>query len=55
MREAVLPFAWNNDDLLKTVREYREKYKGVSQVLDDHPELLDLVHEDRNRSHPGKQ
>ena len=46
IREAVLPFAWNNDDLPKTVREYREKYKGVSRILDDHPEILELVHQD---------
>ena len=30
IREAVLPLAGNNDDLPKTVREYRQKYKGVS-------------------------
>ena len=54
MREAVLPFAWNNDDrLLKTVREYREKYKGVSRILDDHPEILELVHEDLKRLSSG--
>ena len=46
MREAVLPFVWNNDDLPKTVREYREKYKGVSRILDDHSEILELVHRD---------
>lgn len=49
IREAVLPFAWNNDDLPKTVRQYREKYKGVSRILDEHPELVDLVHEDLKR------
>jgi IS5 family transposase len=51
----VLPFAWNNDDLPKTVREYREKYKGVSQILDDHQELLDLVHEDLKRLSAGNR
>jgi len=50
IREAVLPFAGNNDDhLLKTVREYREKYKGVSRILDDHLEILKLAHEDLKR------
>ena len=44
IREAVLPITWNNDDLPKTVREYREKYKGVSRILDDHPEILILQH-----------
>jgi IS5 family transposase len=54
IREAVLPFAGNNDDrLLKTVREYREKYKGVSQILDDHPEILELAHEDLKRLSSG--
>ena len=46
IREAVLPFAWNNNDLPKTVREYREKYKEVSRILDDHSEILELVHQD---------
>ena len=37
IREAVLPFIGNNDDRLpKTVREYRQKYKGVSQILEAH-------------------
>jgi hypothetical protein len=50
IREAVLPFTGNNDDRLpKTVREYRQKYKGVSQILDAHPEVLDQVHEDLKR------
>jgi transposase, IS5 family len=50
IREAVLPFTGNNDDRLpKTVRQYREKYKGVSQILDAHPEILDQVHEDLKR------
>lgn len=54
IREAVLPFAGNNDDrLLKTVREYREKYKGISRVLDDHPEILELAHEDLKRLSSG--
>jgi hypothetical protein len=49
IREAVLPVTWNNDDLPKTVREYREKYKGVSRILDDQPEILGLVHQDLKR------
>jgi IS5 family transposase len=49
IREAVLPSTWNNNGLPKTVREYREKYKGVSRILDDHPEILELVHEDLKR------
>lgn len=54
IREAVLPFTWNNDDhLLKTVREYREKYKGVSRILDEHPELLEAMHEDLKKLSDG--
>ncbi len=43
--EAVLPFAWNNDRLPKSVLDWREKYKRISRVLDDHAEILDVVHE----------
>ena len=53
IREAVLPLAGNNDDLPKTVREYRQKYKGVSRILDDHPEILEHVHEDLKRLSSG--
>ena len=52
-KEAVLPFAWNNDHLPKTVRQYREKYKGISQVLDENPEILDLVHRDFKKLSQG--
>ena len=44
--EAVLPFVWNNDRVLKHVVDWREKYKRISRVLDAHREILDLVHED---------
>ena len=46
IRETVLPFAWNNDGLPKTVRQYREKYKGISRILDGRAEILALVHQD---------
>jgi IS5 family transposase len=45
-REAVLVFEGNDTGLPKVVREYRAKYKALSQVLDGHPEILDAVHED---------
>ena len=45
-RERILSFAGNDSELPKTVREYREKYKRISQILDDHPEILDRVHRD---------
>ena len=44
--EPVLTFEWNNDHLPKIVRQEREKYKRISGILDAHPEILDLVHED---------
>jgi hypothetical protein len=54
--EVVLTFAWNNDRLPKNVLEWREKYKRISRVLDDHPEILDLVHEDLKKlSQKGNQ
>jgi IS5 family transposase len=31
---------------LKVVNEYREKYKLISQLLDDNPQLVSLVHRD---------
>jgi IS5 family transposase len=54
MQEAVLPLAGNDEHLPKTVREFREKYKGVSRILDRHPEILEAAHEDLKRiSHGG--
>jgi hypothetical protein len=47
MREAVLPLAAGDEHLSKTVREFREKFKGVSRILDKHTEILAAVHEDR--------
>lgn len=52
-REAVLPFEWNNDHLPKTVREYRQKYKGISRLLDANPEVLDRVHKDLKKLSQG--
>jgi IS5 family transposase len=54
-REAVLPFEWNNDHLPKTVRQDREKYKGISRLLDENPEILDRVHEDLKKLSQGGQ
>lgn len=45
-RESVLSFAWHDDGLPKTVRQYREKYKGISVALDQVPEIVDAVHQD---------
>ena len=55
-KEAVLPFEWNSDSLPKTVREFREKYKGISRILDEHPAILERVHRDVvKRSQGGKK
>ena len=53
IREAVLPFAASDDHLPKTVLEYREKYKGVSRILDQHLEVLQLAHEDLKKLSQG--
>jgi len=39
-KEAVLTFEWNNDHLPKTVRDYRQKYKAISRILDENLEIL---------------
>ena len=53
IREAVLPMAASDEHLPKTVREYRAKYKGVSRILDEHPEILKAVHEDLQKLSQG--
>lgn len=53
MREPILPLAGGDEHLPKTVREYRAKYKGLSQILDAHPEVLELVHADVKRLSQG--
>jgi hypothetical protein len=45
-REAVLAFEWDDRGLPKIVREFCAKYKALSQVLNEHPKILDAVHED---------
>ena len=45
-KEAVLTLEWNNDLLPKVVRQDREKYKGISRLPDENPEILNRVHED---------
>jgi IS5 family transposase len=55
-REQVLSFVGGDENLPKTVREFREKYKGISRVLDQMPELLDRAHEDlRSLSEGGRK
>jgi IS5 family transposase len=45
-KESVLSFESNDDGLPKVVRDYRERYRVISQVLDDNPQALAAVHED---------
>lgn len=39
-------FDFSGKSRLKVVNEYREKYKLISQLLDDNPQLVSLVHRD---------
>ena len=45
-QEAVLCFESNDDGLPKVVRGYRDRYRAISQVLDDNPEILSAIHRD---------
>ena len=54
MREAILPLAGNDEHLPKTVREFREKYKRVSRILDEHPEILEVAHENLKKISHGR-
>jgi len=45
--EAILDFGWADDAAdNQTVRDYRQEYKTLSEILDHQPEILDLVHRD---------
>ena len=52
-QEAVLCFEANDDGLPKVVREYRDRYRAISQVLDDNPEILSAVHKDLQKLSEG--
>ena len=45
-KEAVLSFESSDDGLPKVVRDYRARYRAISQVLDNNPEILSAVHKD---------
>jgi IS5 family transposase len=45
-KEAVLCFESSDDGLPKVVRDYRARYRAISQVLDDNDEILSAVHKD---------
>lgn len=45
--EAILEFGLDDDQQQnKIVREYRREYKVVGEILDRHPEILEMVHRD---------
>jgi len=39
-------FDFSGKSRLKIVNEYRAKYKVLSQLMDDNPQLVSLVHQD---------
>ena len=45
-REAVLSFESCDDGLPRVVRDYRARYRAISQVLDANDEILTVVHRD---------
>ena len=45
--EAIFEFGSDDDQQQnKIVREYRDEYKTLSEILDEHPEILEMVHRD---------
>ena len=48
--EAVLSFESSDEGLPKVVRQYRGRYRAISQVLDANPEILTVVHKDLART-----
>jgi IS5 family transposase len=52
-KEAVFCFEWSDEGLPKVVRDYRARYRAISQVLDENPEALDLVHKDLQKLSQG--
>jgi len=42
----VLPFWTDDDQNNKTLRDYRRAYKSLDEILNQHPEILDIVHRD---------
>jgi transposase, IS5 family len=52
-REAVLCFESKEEGLPKVVRDYRARYRAISQVLDQNPQIVDLVHQDLKKLSRG--
>jgi IS5 family transposase len=51
--EAVLCFEMIDDGLPKVVRDYRARYRAISQVLEKNREILDAVHRDLQKLSQG--
>jgi IS5 family transposase len=51
--EAVLSFESSDEGVPKVVRQYRARYRAISQVLDANPEILAVVHRDLARLSQG--
>lgn len=45
-KEAVLCFESSDEGLPKIIRDYRDRYRAISQVLDDNDAILSAVHKD---------
>ena len=52
-KEAVLCFESNDEGLPKVVRDYRARYRAISQVLDKNPKILDVVDRDLRKLSQG--
>jgi IS5 family transposase len=52
-KEAVLSFELIDDRLPKVIRDYRARYRAISQVLDANPEILAAVHRDLQKLSRG--
>ena len=52
-KEAVLCFESNDEGLPKVIRDYRARYRTISQVLDKNPQILDLVDRDLQKLSRG--
>jgi IS5 family transposase len=45
-KEAVLCFESSDEGVPTVIRQYRARYRAISQVLDDNPQVLAAVHQD---------
>jgi IS5 family transposase len=52
-KEAVFAFESNDEGLPRVVADYRARYRRISQVLDENPKILDLVHKDLQKLSEG--